>query len=109
MVAEQAIKDYLYKISKGVITLKHQQAREIINIISGTPIDKKAIAKLYRHNPGRNTWEYLYFAYTTNNRIKEVIIKALEDGPIYGVYMWELYNEDGELEGMIYTIKNQLF
>lgn len=109
MVVEQLIKDYVKRISKGVINLNHQQAREIINLVIGKAAASGAVAKLYRHNAAKNCWEFLYSVNTTNEKINFEIKIALESGPVYSCYCWELYNDKGEHEGNIYTVKNQLF
>lgn len=110
MVIEQQIKDYLNRISKGIINITHQQSREIINIVTGIhPGKKTALAKLYKWDPLRNEYIFLYSVPTENNKINSCIITALETRPVYQFYKWDLYNLDGEFEGSIFTVKNQLF
>lgn len=110
MVIEQMIKDYLKQVSKGIINLSHQQTRELINIIiDNRHLQSVPVAKLYRYNAVNDSWIFLYSVKTTNEIINKTIIEQLQLGPVYKFYCWELYNENGELQGKIFTVKNQLF
>lgn len=109
MQIEYKIKEYLLKKSKGVINLSFQDARHIINMVTGKADKGIARAELYRWTPQKNGWELLRVMSTTNEKINEEIFKALERGPIHEFYKYLLFNTNGELEGQIFTISNNLF
>ena len=109
MSIEREIIEYLQQQSKGVINLQPSHARHIVEMVTGTRLEKTAIAKLHRKNDQLNSWDSLRNIRTTNEYIHEQIIKALENGPVMDFYMYELFNDAGEFEGRIFTIDQFIF
>jgi hypothetical protein len=103
----QLIIDYVFKITKGFVKLRHDDVSEIINmvLINGAT----AYVLLYRYNGNNNSWDKGKRIATSNEIIKRKIIEALESKPVEKCYRFECYNSDGELEGNIYTINPMLF
>lgn len=109
MRVEQSIREFLYQRSKGLIDISIQDARHIIDLVTGKPMAGEAVAKLFRYNACSNVWDLIRAVTTTDADIQKEIVEALNGTPVDKFYRWECYNAAGEFEGNILTINTNLF
>lgn len=106
---ERVLQDYISKRTKGVCTITFQDARHIINLVTGVVNKGTARAEFFRFNACNNQYEKIRVIATTDEVIKAAILEALDRGPMYEFYRYDLYNAAGEFECRIFTVKNNLF
>lgn len=109
MIENDIIK-FLYTTSNGKIDLSHTHARAIVNMVIGK--GKKIIGAyvlLHELDNQTKTFRLVRTIQTTDELIKEAIIKALETPPDMNFYYYKLFNSLQEYEGCIYSANPNLF
>lgn len=100
--------DYLRAESRGKINLSVAQANKIIELVT-KPNTATAVAKVHKYSPAKSSYDLLRVIETTDDVVKEGIVKALETPPVEGFYRYDCYNSKAEFEGKIFSIHNNLF
>lgn len=106
---ERILQDYILKRTKGICTISFQDARHIVNLVTGKIQEGFSRAELSRYNGTNGHYELIRIIQTTDEAISKAIREALEVGPVNNFYRYDLYNAAGEFEGRIFTVKNNLF
>ncbi|MEO5681437.1 MAG: hypothetical protein ABIQ88_02285 [Chitinophagaceae bacterium] len=105
----QIIISHLQQLTHGVLNLTIDQAQHIIELVQGVKNSPGPVARLSRWNENRHSWEFIRSQKTTQENIDTAIMAAIQETPVINVYMWECFNDAGQLEGKIFTIHNNTF
>lgn len=109
---QQAVKQYIQKVSNGVLNITEKHCSDLINlIVSNVHSKRDGVAKLFKLNAMSNSHTLFLTRSVSDEVIKTEIVKALENGipQTQYLYMWECYNSAGEFEGRIFTMNCDLF
>ena len=93
------IKAYVYKITRGLVSLKEEHTTEIERLVK----KPRAYAKLSKWDAQKGFYVEAYTETTSDEDIKIIIAKYESKKPITNFAKWELYSSDGELMKTIYT------
>jgi hypothetical protein len=105
MQTTQKIIDLVNRRTKGLVKITPLMAQEIINIvISG---GETPFVKLYRYEI--NGWKLHRQIPTSQDTIDREIRTALKAQPVDHFYKYECFNQNGELEGNIFSTNANLF
>lgn len=101
-----SIQNYVKERTKGLVKLSIDDCSNIINMVME---QKKPFVKLLRFNGQNGSWEHMRNIETTQEKIDMEIKKSINHAPVLECYKFELYNENGQIEGTIFTINPTLF
>lgn len=98
------LKVYVYKITKGLVSLKEEHTEEIERLVK-LP---RAYAKLSKWNAQSRTYDPSFTETTTDTDIEYIRLKYKDITPLLYFAKWDLYNSNGEHVCTVYTTSHVL-
>lgn len=108
MDMRQELTEYIKNITNGVVTIKPNQAEQIIKFCSQGS-NPTGMAKFYRYDLNKSGWELKRTMYVSDSRLKEVTAGSTKPAEQYFTYRFDLILSTGECIASIYTVQTNLF
>ena len=101
---QQSIIAYLHQASKGVINITQLHAQDIIDLATANNKNINARVEMYQYNNVYRRYDHLQTIPISQEKINTAILESVKHRPVEQFIKYEMYNNNNESEGKIYTI-----
>lgn len=98
------LRNYIQKVSKGLLVLNKESLEEIERIVKAP----RAYAKLSRYNAQFENYDHLYTETLSDEEIIRIYEVMSIRRQVEKFYLWELYSSDGNKIGELHNCCNSV-